>query len=99
MKLKRFILLALALSLVLPVRAARPARPAKGKKGEKTEAAAPAPKKSPYEKFLAKKGLKKSEDGPIRLYLDGKKFMAEVPDSLMGRKLLLSTSLRKSSSP
>ena len=99
MKPNRFLLLAFALSLALPLWAARPAGPVKGKKAEKTEATAPAPKKSPYEKFLAKKNLKRSEGGPFRLYLDGKKILAEIPDSLMGRKLLISTSLRQSSSP
>ena len=50
------IFILLALTLACGTLQAAPKRPAKGKKAV---AAAPAvPKKSPYEKFIAKKGMK-----------------------------------------
>ena len=54
------------------------------------------PKPTPYQKFLKKKGLK-SVTGTMKLYTDGKDVWLEVPDSLTGRKVLLSTVLRDSS--
>ena len=56
------------------------------------------PKPTPYQKFLKKKGLK-SEQGFLKLYTDGKDVWLELPESLLGRKLLLSTVLRDSSDP
>ncbi len=56
------------------------------------------PKPTPYQKFLKKKGLK-SEQAFLKLHTDGKDVWLEVPDSLIGRKILLSTVLRDSSDP
>ncbi|MBR1872320.1 MAG: zinc-dependent metalloprotease [Bacteroidales bacterium] len=56
-----------------------------------------APKKTPYEKFVSKKSVK-SAGNVMRLYRDGKSFFLELPDSLDGKTLVMSTKLRSSSS-
>ncbi|MBO4465348.1 MAG: zinc-dependent metalloprotease [Bacteroidales bacterium] len=63
-----------------------------------TEAQAPAPKKSKYDKFLEKKGLKSAE-GFLKIYRDGKDILLEIPDSLIGREVILSTWLEDASEP
>ena len=68
----------------------------KGKK-EATEAPAPAKKKTSYEKFLAKKGLQTFE-GFIKVHHVGNDIWFEIPDSLIGRKLIRSSILEKSAS-
>lgn len=65
-------------------------------KAEQAEAPAPAPKKSKYDKFLEKKGLKSAE-GFLKIYRDGKDTFLEIPDSLIGREVILSTWLEESS--
>ena len=57
-----------------------------------------AKKPTPYEKFLKKKGLK-TETGSLKLYTDGNDVWLEIPDSLVGRKVVLSTVLKNSSDP
>ena len=73
-----------------------------GRRPHRSAAAAPAPdtakKPTQYEKFVKKKGLKK-ETGYIKLYTDGKEVWLEIPDSLMGRKVILTTVLKDSSDP
>lgn len=68
------------------------------KKAAPAEEKKETPKPTPYQKFLKKKGLK-SVTGTMKLYTDGKDVWLEVPDSLTGRKVLLSTVLRDSSDP
>lgn len=72
------------------------ARPV-SKKRRAAEAPAPEKKKTPYEKFISGKGVEKAE-GFITVYRKGKDIWLEIPDSLEGRKFLLSTVLKKSSS-
>lgn len=69
----------------------------KKKSAASTEAPAPV-KKTPYEKFISKKGLV-SVDSFMKLYRDGKDLWLEVPDEVIGRKLLLSSRLDTSDSP
>ena len=73
-----------------------------GRRIHPAKTAAPAPdtakKPTDYEKFLKKKGLKK-ETGCLKLYTDGTDVWLEIPDSLEGRKLILSTVLKNSSDP
>lgn len=68
------------------------------RKKAKTEAPAPAPKKTPYEKFVSRKGMVR-EEAFVNLYRDGKKVWLEIPDSLFGSKLLLTSLLEDSSDP
>ena len=73
-----------------------------GRRPHRTAGPAPAPdtaqKPTQYEKFVKKKGLQK-EIGYLKLYTDGTDVWLEVPDSLVGRKLILSTILKESSDP
>ena len=73
-----------------------------GRRVHPAKTAAPAPdtvkKPTAYEKFLKKSGLKK-ETGYLKLYTDGTDVWLEIPDSLTGRKLILSTVLKDSSDP
>ena len=85
-----------ALSLVAAVVPTSQAAPRKSRKAAKTEAPA-APEKSPYEKFTSKKGIKAAGEG-LKVYQDGKKVWLEIPDSLMGSKIVLSTVVDKGSS-
>lgn len=70
----------------------------KAPKAEVGQKADTAKKPTPYQKFVKKKSLKKA-DGFVTLYTDGKEIWLEVPDSLIGRKILLTTTLRQSSDP
>lgn len=67
------------------------------KKGDKTETQASPKKKTEYEKFLAKKGLKTYE-GFLKAYTIGDEIWLEIPDSLIGRNLIRSSILEKSAS-
>lgn len=100
--LYRLICLAAALVLLGPAAGAQASKWTFGRRLKRPVAAAPAPdtakKPTQYEKFLKKKGIKK-ECGAFTLYTDGKEVWLEIPDSLMGRKLLLSTVLKDSSDP
>ena len=49
-----------------------------------------------YEKFTSKAGIK-SAGTCMRIYKDGDKYWMEFPDSLMGRRVILSSFMRKSS--
>ena len=71
----------------------------KSKKKDQTEAAAPVPekKKTAYEKFIGKKGLETVE-GFITIHKDGNDIWMEIPDSLMGRRLIQRSIVVKSSS-
>lgn len=60
--------------------------------------AAALPAKTPYERFVSKKNVK-SAGSELKLYQDGKNLFLEIPDSLDGRTVLLSSILRSSSSP
>ena len=99
--ISRLVLLALALLVLAPEADAQAFSWPYGKReGKHDVQAAPdtAKKPTPYQKFLKKKGLKK-EKGYLSLYTDGTDIWLEVPDSLVGRKLILSTVLKNSSDP
>ncbi len=68
------------------------------KKRQETVTETSAPNKSPYEKFLSNKRLVRT-DGFVTMFQDGKKIYLEIPDSLEGRKMILSTVVTSSSSP
>ncbi len=75
------------------------ARKVRARKGKADTAAVAAPKKkTPYEKFVTKKGLQSSE-GFMTIYRSGKDIWLEVPDSIVGRKVLLTSILHGSGSP
>lgn len=52
---------------------------------------------TPYEKFLKKKGHAEAS-GPVTIHTEGKNVWLEFPDSLLGRKFLLSNTVNESSS-
>lgn len=89
-------ILAAVVLFSLPYEASAKKKAGKGKKA-KTEEAAPAKKKTAYEKFLAKKGLETVE-GFIKIHKSGEDVWFEIPDSLIGRKLIQSSILEKSAS-
>lgn len=64
---------------------------------EAAEAPAPKPKKTPLEKFLSKKDLQ-CTGKEIKLYKDGKNLFLEIPDSLKGRTVMLTSTVLESSS-
>ena len=49
-----------------------------------------------YESFVSKKGIKSAGEC-MRIYKDGSKYWMEFPDSLMGRRVILSSFMRSSS--
>lgn len=49
-----------------------------------------------YESFVSKKGINRAGTC-MRIYKDGDKYWMEFPDSLMGRRVILSSFMRKSS--
>ena len=49
-----------------------------------------------YETFISKAGVK-SAGTCLRIYKDGDKYWMEFPDSLMGRRVILSSFMRSSS--
>lgn len=49
-----------------------------------------------YESFISKKGVE-SAGTSLRIYKDGDKYWMEFPDSLMGRRVILSSFMRSSS--
>ncbi len=49
-----------------------------------------------YETFVSKKGIKSAGEC-MRIYKDGAKYWMEFPDSLMGRRVILSSFMRSSS--
>jgi len=55
-------------------------------------------KKTPYLKFLEKKNLK-SANGLITIYKDNKDIWLEIPDSLIGRRVIICNQIIGSSSP
>lgn len=65
------------------------------KKAPAAEKAAPAPKKTPYEKFLDKKGTER-EEGFLTIYRQDEHIFLEIPENLMGKRILLSTVVRRS---
>ncbi len=68
------------------------------KKKNDTSKSAPAPKKTPYEKFIEKDGVQKSV-GFATLYKSGNDIYMEIPDSLMGRSIVLTSMIRECSDP
>ena len=82
--------------LTLPQDMSAKKKARKGKKAE-TEAPAPAKKKTPYEKFISKKGTETAE-GFLKIYRNGEDVWFEIPDSLIGRKLIQSSILESSAS-
>lgn len=53
-------------------------------------------KKSSYELFVSKSGIKSAGEC-LRIYKDGDKYWMEFPDSVMGRRVILSSFMRSSS--
>ena len=96
------LIVALAVSMLPEGLSAQAFRKPYGRRVHRAAAPAPAPdtakKPTKYEKFVKKKGLKK-ETGYLKLYTDGTDVWLEIPDSLTGRKLILSTVLKNSSDP
>ena len=92
---KTILLVALALSC-LPLDADAFSWPWKKKKAESSTVETP--KKTPYEKFLSKKDLKK-EEGFVNIYSYGQDIYLEIPDSLMGEQIAVSAMLTECSDP
>lgn len=80
--------IALCLTLLLVAGAGSPSFAKKPKK--ETPAKVEKPKKTPYQKFVSAKKTIKAE-GFAKLYRQNKKLWMEIPDSLMGRRILIST--------
>ena len=89
-------ILAAVVLISLPYEASAKKKSGKGKKAQ-TEEAAPAKKKTAYEKFLAKKGLQTFE-GFVKVHRLGDDIWFEIPESLIGRKLIQSSILEKTAS-
>ena len=64
----------------------------------KADTAKVEPKKTPYQKFIGKKDLKKAE-GFATIYRSGEKFYLEIPDSLVGRRIIFSNVIADCSDP
>lgn len=92
--MSRILLLLLAIILSAPFSDGSSARP---RKNRKDTAAVPAVSKSPYEKFISGRNIVK-ESGFVTVYRDGDDIWLEIPDSVLGRRIILSTMVRKSSS-
>ena len=65
-------------------------------KKDKTEVKDTVAKKTPYQKFVEKKGLQK-EEGFMTIYKDDSKVYLEIPDSVFGRRVVFSSRLEKAS--
>ncbi|MBR1574239.1 MAG: zinc-dependent metalloprotease [Bacteroidales bacterium] len=91
---KTVYILLTALALAAAVTPASGARKPRKKAGTEVSKA---PAKTPYQKFSGKKGLKSAGEG-FKVYRDGQKVWLEIPDSLMGKKVVLSTVTSKTSS-
>ena len=63
------------------------------KKTPAVQKTAPAPKKTPYEKFLGKKGTA-VDSSFVKIYRQDEHIFLEIPENLMGRRVLLSTVVR-----
>ena len=99
MKPGKLIIICLAAMTVCSQMDARPKwNPFRKHRKEAVEAPAPKPKKTPLEKFLSKKNLECTGD-EIKLYKDGKNLFLEIPDSLKGRTVMLTSTVLESSSP
>ncbi len=66
------------------------------KKTASADTTATAKKKTPYEKFLAKKGLV-SAKGSMTVYKDGEDIFLEIPDSLVGKDISINSYIQSSS--
>jgi hypothetical protein len=77
-------------------------RKKKSKKGKnKIEAVKPKPKPKkgailPYEKVVTKKH--KTDDGLFKVHTKDEKYLFEIPDSLLGREMLMVTRIAKTAS-
>ncbi len=60
------------------------------------DTSAVAKKKTPYEKFLGKKGLVTAK-GSLTLYKDGEDIFLEIPDSLVGKDISINSYIESSS--
>lgn len=99
--MKRFTYIAAlsaALLLTVDAQAALHIRMPWSKKKAQTETAVPAPKKTPYQKFVSKKGVEKLS-GFVNIYQDGEKVFLEIADSLMGTRIIQSTVVTHSDHP
>ncbi len=65
------------------------------KKTAKADTSAVAKKKTPYEKFLGKKGLV-SAKGSMTAYKDGEDVFLEIPDSLVGKDISINSYIQSS---
>ena len=96
--MRRFsILICLVTACVMLVMPQEASAKKKAKKKTQTEVAAPVKKKSAYEKFTSKKGLE-TVKGFITIHRDGNDIWLEIPDSLMGRRLIQRSIVVNSSS-
>lgn len=63
------------------------------KKAPAVQKTAPAPKKSPYRKFLDRKGTV-ADSSFVKIFRQDDHIFLEIPENLMGRRVLLSTVVR-----
>ena len=63
------------------------------KKAPEVQKTAPAPKKTPYQKFVGKKGTE-VDSSFVKIYRQDEHIFLEVPEDLMGKRVLLSTVVR-----
>ncbi len=92
-----YIILSCLVAITLLSEADMDAKKVRKSKKDKTETADTVAKKTPYQKFLEKKGLEK-ESGVMTIYKSGNDVFLEIPDSLIGRKVLTSTRVSSSES-
>jgi len=98
--LTRLLIVVFVFSLSIDATAQR--RKKKSKKGKnKIEAVKPKPKPKkgailPYEKVVTKKH--KTDDGLFKVHTKDEKYLFEIPDSLLGREMLMVTRIAKTAS-
>lgn len=68
------------------------------KKDKTEEVKDTVPPETPYRKFLEKKGTE-TATGFVNIYRQGKELYLEIPDSMLGRKVVMSSRIEESSDP
>ena len=91
-----YIILSCLTAITLLSEADSDAKKVRKSKKDKTEVKDTVAKKTPYQKFVEKKGLLK-EEGFMTIYKDDSKIYLEIPDSVFGRRVVFSSRLEKSS--
>ena len=89
-----YIILSCLTAITLLSEADLDAKKVRKSKKDKTEAPDTVAKKTPYQKFVEKKGLLK-EEGFMTIYKDAEKVYLEMPDSVFGRRVIFSSRLEK----